>query len=112
MAFRNYAAAARHYDDACDCCQPVPVEEPARPVPSLTWRRNYRRAAGRIEGTHSYIRADTGRMESTLTRMVDPILLLASYRRHANRAGYGALHYGELRQAVVSPVHLPDMRAD
>lgn len=97
-------------DNACDCCPSHSSAEPVDLRPSPSWRREYRRISGRVEGTHSYVRADTGRMESVLTRMVDPILLLASYRRFARRAGYGAMHYGELLQSVVSPVHLPDMR--
>jgi hypothetical protein len=37
----------------------------------------------------------------------DPLLRLAKARKGARRAGWGAMHYGELLQRVVSPVSLP-----
>ena len=75
----------------------------------LAVRMERRRALGRpVNGSTSYVRADTGQRVVEATERVDPILLLKAYRRGALSTGWSAQEYGRILQTVVSPVCLPE----
>lgn len=103
---RQLQAAQRAHDNACDCCGHVApaIEESMKPA--LPFRLAYRRARGRSTGSISYFLPNGG-METAANNRDDPLRQLYCARRFARSPGYGAMHYGEIRQRVVSPVLLP-----
>ena len=66
-----------------------------------------RKAKGRTGIVHKQIDVTTGHMMTTVAE--DPILTLAVARSLRWKR---PAHYGEIRQRVVSPVALPDIKND
>lgn len=66
-----------------------------------------RRSLGRpVNGSTSYIRADTRRMETVATSLADPLLQLYSVRRDSGAGGWAGAHYAAMRRDAMAPVRL------
>ncbi len=108
----SYQAAARQYDNACDCCGHQFHEAPESRKPSMPERWALRTLRGRPTGypqtaTHQVTLAN-GKTAQVPEYRLDPMLRLKDLRLAHRRVmfsggGWPSMEYGRVLQDVVTP---------